>query len=64
VEPTCYAEQAPLLPGESPGVNPFDWSQEFGKAMRAGGFDAVIGNPPWLMAGYYVKDSLEYFRER
>jgi hypothetical protein len=28
-------------------VNAFDWEGEFPKVMRAGGFDAVIGNPPW-----------------
>lgn len=29
-------------------VNPFDWGREFPEAMAAGGFDAVIGNPPYL----------------
>ncbi len=28
-------------------VNPFDWAAEFPEAMKAGGFDAVIGNPPY-----------------
>jgi type I restriction-modification system DNA methylase subunit len=28
-------------------VNPFDWQAEFPEAMAAGGFDCVIGNPPW-----------------
>ncbi|MDE3091582.1 MAG: N-6 DNA methylase, partial [Chloroflexota bacterium] len=31
-------------------INPFDWnskSEGFGEIMAAGGFDAVIGNPPW-----------------
>jgi type I restriction-modification system DNA methylase subunit len=28
-------------------VNPFDWQQGFSKAMQAGGFDCVIGNPPY-----------------
>jgi hypothetical protein len=28
-------------------VNPFDWDVEFGEIMKAGGFDAVIGNPPY-----------------
>ncbi len=26
------------------------------------GFDAVIGNPPWLMAGYYVGGEIEYLK--
>ncbi len=28
-------------------INPFDWSKEFEPVMAAGGFDAVIGNPPY-----------------
>jgi len=41
----------------------FDWKKEFPSVMKDGGFDAVIGNPPWLMAGYYVNDdTLDYLR--
>ncbi len=29
-------------------VNPFDWQAEFPESMKAGGFDAVIGNPPYI----------------
>ncbi len=44
-------------------VNAFDWQAEFPRVTDAGGFDVVIGNPPWLMAGYYMTDhSLEYLR--
>ena len=28
-------------------INPFDWEREFPETMKAGGFDAVIGNPPY-----------------
>jgi len=28
-------------------VNPFDWNQEFKEIMKDGGFDCVIGNPPY-----------------
>jgi hypothetical protein len=28
-------------------INVFDWDAEFPAIMKAGGFDAVIGNPPW-----------------
>lgn len=45
-------------------VNPFDWSHEFHGAIHAGGFDCVIGNPPWLMAGYYITNDLEYLRAK
>ncbi|MDM8558551.1 N-6 DNA methylase [Candidatus Parabeggiatoa sp. HSG14] len=29
-------------------VNAFDWKNEFAEAMQAGGFDAIIGNPPYV----------------
>lgn len=29
-------------------INPFDWNQGFPEIMKAGGFDAVIGNPPYV----------------
>ncbi len=29
-------------------VNAFDWNTEFGPIMKDGGFDAVIGNPPYV----------------
>ncbi len=45
-------------------INVFDWDAEFGEVMKDGGFDVVIGNPPWLMAGYYIKDSLKFIRDK
>jgi hypothetical protein len=39
---TLFAEDEVLR------VNAFDWEAEFPKIMRAGGFDAVIGNPPYV----------------
>ena len=35
-------------PLEIKRVNAFDWRQGFPDAMAAGGFDCVIGNPPYL----------------
>ncbi len=29
-------------------VNVFDWEREFAEVFKAGGFDAVIGNPPYV----------------
>jgi type I restriction-modification system DNA methylase subunit len=29
-------------------VNPFDWEREFPDVMKVGGFDCVIGNPPYV----------------
>ncbi len=30
-------------------INAFDWTTEFADVMKAGGFDAVIGNPPYVL---------------
>ncbi len=35
-------------PEEMKRVNQFDWSHGYPDAMEAGGFDSVIGNPPYL----------------
>jgi len=35
-------------PEEMKRVNPFDWKQGFPNAMKAGGFDCIIGNPPYI----------------
>ena len=43
-------------------VKPFDWASGsgFGEITAAGGFDAVIGNPPW---GYdFREDALHYLK--
>ncbi len=28
-------------------INPFDWEKEFSEIFDRGGFDIIIGNPPW-----------------
>lgn len=50
-----------LTPDEATKINAFDWRTAFPKIAEREGFDAVVGNPPWLMAGYYVADSMPYF---
>ena len=37
-----------LEPEEIYRINPFDWEKEFPQIMKRGGFDAVIGNPPYI----------------
>lgn len=44
-------------------VNAFDWDLEFPNVTARRGFDVIVGNPPWLMAGYYVAESTEYLRK-
>jgi hypothetical protein len=35
-------------PEERMRINVFDWQTEFPEIMQSGGFDAVIGNPPYI----------------
>jgi len=43
-------------------VNAFDWEKEFPEIFQAGGFDAVIGNPPW--GALFEEAELEYLRQK
>jgi len=43
-------------------INAFDWNAEFPEIMAAGGFNAVIGNPPW--GALLTEPELEYLRRR
>ncbi len=50
-------------------VNPFDWDVEFAEIMKAGGFDAVIGNPPYgadfsKAEKSYIKDFYKSYKYR
>ena len=43
-------------------INTFDWNKGFPAVMQAGGFDAVIGNPPY--SNYSARDSMRAFYEK
>ncbi len=49
-----------MSPVEVKRINPFDWSKEFEPEMAAGGFDAVIGNPPYVRQEG-LKEQKKYF---
>ena len=42
-------------------VNPFGWQVEFSEIMNVGGFDAVIGNPPYVRPHRIEPQAKEYF---
>jgi hypothetical protein len=44
-------------------VNAFDWDAEFSQIMADGGFDAVIGNPPYVRQEG-LQDSKAYFSKK
>lgn len=47
-------------------VNPFDWAAEFPAEMGRGGFDVIVGNPPYIriqnMTGYSPEEAVFYQR--
>ncbi len=65
IEPDFYTMNPGVDPLELRQINPFSWKSEFPTIAGQGGFDVVIGNPPWLMAGYYLPDpALTYLRAK
>ncbi len=50
IGPDFYQQsELPLLTDEERyRINVFDWETEFADIFKAGGFDAVIGNPPYI----------------
>ena len=53
-------------------INPFDWKARFYDKMKDGaystgsgqGFDAIIGNPPYVLIGADKPDEKSYFRDK
>jgi len=57
-------QQGGLFDADIRRVNAFDWHKAFPEVMARGGFDADIGNPPWVMTAYHEKDTLDHLRRR
>lgn len=66
IGPDFYQQQQMALLDEEEQyrINVFDWSAEFPDIFRLGGFDVVIGNPPYVLLQDEFRDDrqLEYFR--
>ncbi|NQU81016.1 MAG: Eco57I restriction-modification methylase domain-containing protein, partial [Bacteroidetes bacterium] len=75
-----YDNQLDLFREQMKKINAFDWKEGFSEIFKYGGFDAVIGNPPWVRQelisehkGYFetyyrtyhsVADLYQYFIEK
>jgi len=60
-----YAQQKLFEDDEKVRINAFDWKSKsagFGDIMERGGFDAVIGNPPW--GAEFSDMELDYLRKK
>jgi len=68
IGPDFYEQSEMLLLDEEERyrINVFDWNAEFPDIMKAGGFDAVIGNPPYVLLQDEFRDDrqLVYFRSK
>ena len=47
-------------PAVAKRINAFDWDVEFAEIIKGGGFDAVIGNPPYVRQES-IKEQKKYF---
>ncbi|TAD95707.1 MAG: methyltransferase [Bacteroidetes bacterium] len=55
-----YENSLFLTPKEKRKINTFDWKQNFPEIMQNGGFDLVIGNPPYVQANLLDEHSFQY----
>jgi type I restriction-modification system DNA methylase subunit len=47
IGPDFYDNQFDLFPDQMKKINAFDWQRAFPEVFTGGGFDCVIGNPPY-----------------
>jgi hypothetical protein len=59
---SLIASDFSIVPEDLVRVRAFDWPVQFASIMKAGGFDAVIGNPPY--GADSGEDSLAYLRQK
>lgn len=67
IGPDFYEGQFDLDDEAAQRINVFDWQAAFPQIFKAGGFDAVIGNPPYLGGREWKEEGgrrYEYFVEK
>ena len=63
---SLIASDFSVIPEDLVRVHAFDWPVQFAPIMKAGGFDAVIGNPPYIRIQTLQETDpavVEYFKE-
>ena len=67
IGPDFYEQQSLSLDDiERARINVFDWQKEFSEIMKSGGFDAVIGNPPYIriqVMKEWAPQEVEYYKD-
>ncbi|NWG30230.1 MAG: Eco57I restriction-modification methylase domain-containing protein [Rhodocyclaceae bacterium] len=67
IGPDFFAGRLDLDEAERRRINAFDWRAEFPAVFKAGGFDAVIGNPPYIRIQTlkeWAPLEVEFYKER
>jgi type I restriction-modification system DNA methylase subunit len=63
IGPDCYVQGTlDLSDDDQYRINAFDWEREFADVFKDGGFDAVIGNPPYVLV--FEENSKKYIEDR
>ena len=52
-----------FAPAEERKLNPLDFPQAFPQIMKNGGFDAIVGNPPYVRIQGFPRTQLNYFAQ-
>ena len=63
---SLIASDFSVIPEDLVRVHAFDWPVQFAPIMKAGGFDAVVGNPPYIRIQTLQETDpavVEYFKE-
>ena len=60
---SLIASDFSMHPEDLVRVNAFDWPAQFPDAMKSGGFDAIIGNPPYALVGADQPLQQKYFTD-
>ncbi|MBW6461282.1 MAG: N-6 DNA methylase, partial [Bacteroidales bacterium] len=65
IAPDFYDDQLDLFSDQVRKINAFDWQRAFPEVFKMGGFDCVIGNPPYLKLTLNNTDSsiLSYYKK-
>ena len=63
VETDFYDGELDFAPGTEKTVKPFGWHDEFAAVFKQGGFDVVIGNPPYVQVTNTSPETAQYFQK-
>ena len=61
ISPDFYNDGLFLTPKEERKINAFDWKEGFHEVFNQGGFDCIIGNPPYVNIENLEEHSKKYY---